>query len=908
MKKSWIRRADLVATLATGTLMIACGGDKSTEPPQSLPPAALRLVLPDTVTRGQSFSLTVTALDALGQTNTTWAGTVSLSASAGSISPATVSVQGGVVTVQATLGQYAGEVTITSTVGSVIGSRPAMVLSGQPAVRLEIHPQTFLLAGAGVTQSLSVRALDTDGLPASSLGVTWQSSNTGAVSVSASGVATATGSGSSTITARAGTISSDPALAYVTTPAAGVVLVSDDQITGDITPVNRQARYGPGWQYRVRMTGVPPQVGQVLASRGEKPIAGRVIGVQGAGSAGTDVTLQLVPLDQVFPNLSINETMPLRLAPVENQMFQTRARVPWAALVDTIFTAGPFECEVKLDTPTNSPFALSGVTDDLTSTLQVDFIHNATRKRLVVQGGITASLKVTPTVTAALNGSFECKAKVWQIPIPIGGALSLFFGARVPMGLGFAFEGGITLATLGFDIELSAGTTLSMGYDCNPSCLNGTIFSLTGSSSGNLKPNLPQISSDFRVTAGVSGFAWADLEIGPPDFIPGAEGLQITLLESKAGLKQDFNLSTADVQAADPAYASSYSLTPFFSGGIPGDLQQAIDSLLGMAGIGLPPLKYESSGSPLAESPAGSFQIIPARVMAASASQPGDTATFVVDLSRTNYLTQYAVESVKLFHKPSATAALVPAPGSCASITPTMATQSLFTCKTDLSRSMAGEQTFYAFVKPIFGVALPVLLEVASDAKATLIVDTTRVVYGNDFSGAVGTEWSSQNVTLSPNGQRFLGEFQNRTVTLTLNQLPPHTKVTLEFDFYAIDTWDGNNPTDGPDVFTVSVQNGPVLKATTFSTVKQPGYEQAFPGNYPGSSFAPASGGRANVLGYPPNNNNSAEFLGDAVFSLPFTFDHTGGAVVVVFRVNANTTSLTDERWGIDNIRVSVIR
>ena len=54
---------------------------------------------------------------------------------------------------------------------------------------------------------------------------------------------------------------------------------------------------------------------------------------------------------------------------------------------------------------------------------------------------------------------------------------------------------------------------------------------------------------------------------------------------------------------------------------------------------------------------------------------------------------------------------------------------------------------------------------------------------------AVGAEWSTQNVALSPNGQCFLGEFQNRIVTLTLNQLPPHTKVTMDFDFYAIDTW-----------------------------------------------------------------------------------------------------------------------
>jgi hypothetical protein len=903
MKKPWSRPVALVA------FVIACGGEKATEPsPQATPPAALRLVVPDTVTRGQAFSLSVTALDAQGQTNTTWSGTVSISASAGSISPATVSVSRGTATVQATVGQHAGEVTITSTVGSVIGSRPAMVLSGQAAARLEVHPQTFLLPGVGATQSLSVRVFDADGLPTTAA-ISWVSSRSGVVSVSAAGVASASGSGSSTITARAGTVSSDPALAYVTTPAAGVVLVTDEQIPSGITPVNPQARYGPGWQYRVRMTGAPPQVGEVLASRGEKPIAGRVIGVQGAGAAGTDVTLQLVPLDQVFPNLSINETMPLRLEPVKKSVFQTRTRAPWAAIAEDTLTVGPFKCEYKIDTANNNPFALSGITYDLTPTLQYDFIHNATRKRLVVQGGLTGSLKVTPTVTAALNGSFECKAEVGTIPIPIGGALGVFFGARVPVGLGFAFEGGITLATLGFDIEMSAGTTLSMGYDCNPGCLNGTVFNLTGSVSGNVKPNLPQISSDFRVTAGVSGFAWADLEVGPSDLFPGAEGLQITLIESKAGLKQEFNLSTADVQSADPAYASSYSLAPFFSGGIPGELQQAIDSLLGMVGIGLPPLKYESSGSPLAESPAGSFQIIPSSVMAAGTSLPGDTATFVVDLSRTNYLTQYAVESVKLFRKPSASAALVPAPGSCASMAPTTAAQSLFTCKTDLPVSMAGEQTFYAFVKPILGVALPVLLEVAADAKGTVTVDTTRVVYQNDFSGAAGPAVSAQTIATSPSGERFLGLFQTADVRLSLSNMPEHTKLTVEFDLYLVDTWDGNHPTDGPDVFTGSVLGGPVLKRTTFSLVRQPGYEQAYPGDYPGASNPPGtSASRLNSLGYPANANDPNRFYADAVYRLQFTIPHSGPGVILSFAATGLGTQATDEMWGIDNVRLSVAR
>jgi len=896
---SWKNTARRSATLAGVALIIACGSDKTTEPtPQATPPAALRVVFPDTVIRSQAFPLTVTALDAQGQTNAGWSGNVALSASAGAISPSTVNVVNGTVSVQATIGQHAGSVNITSAAGSVVGSRSTFVLSELPVARLEIHPQTFLLTGTGVTQALTVRGLDADGAMTGASGLTWQSSKTAVVSVSASGVATAAGSGSSTITARVGAITSGPALAYVTTPAAGVVLVTDEQVTGGITPVNSQARYGLGWQYRVRLTGTPPQVGQVLASRGEKPIAGRVIGVQSAGAAGSDVTLELVRLDQVFPNLSINESGPLRIEPAQRSYFDTRTRVPWAAIVDTTFPRGPFTCQAKLDAAENNPFALSGISNELTPTLQYDFIHTATRKRLVVQGGLTGSFKVTPTVTAALSGSLECKAKVGQpIPIPVGGALALFFGARVVVGGGFTIEGGITLATLGFDIDASAGATVSMGYDCNPGCTG--VFSLTGSSSGSVKPNLPQISSDFRVTAGVSGFAWADLEVGPSDLIPGADNLRLTMVEAKAGLKQEFNLSTADVQSVDPAYASSYSLTPFFSGGIPSAVQGPLDSLLAIAMIAIPPLRYEASGAPIAESPAGSFLITPARVMAASASSPGDTATFIVNLSRTNYLSFYAVESVKLFRKPSPNGSLVPAPGSCASITPTSATQSLFTCKTDLPAAMAGDQTFYAFVKPIFlGVTLPVLLEVAADGKGTVTVDTVRVIYASDFNGVVGTEWSRQTVTQSPNGlHRFLGIFGLGEVALTVNNAPTHTTAIVEFDFHTIHDWEGSatQSIGGPDIMTFLVDGQSVLR-TSFST--KPGFLQAYPGTYPNASNPPMSGAiSTGALGYP----NGSGHRGDATYRVTLTVPHTASSIKLTLRHDSD-----GESWGIDNLRVSV--
>jgi hypothetical protein len=38
----------------------------------------------------------------------------------------------------------------------------------------------------------------------------------------------------------------------------------------------------------------------------------------------------------------------------------------------------------------------------------------------------------------------------------------------------------------------------------------------------------------------------------------------------------------------------------------------------------------------------------------------------------------------------------------------------------------------------------------------------------------------------------FLGEFGSQAITLTLQDLPDHSLVTITFDLYLIRSWDGN--------------------------------------------------------------------------------------------------------------------
>ncbi len=175
-------------------------------------------------------------------------------------------------------------------------------------------------------------------------------------------------------------------------------------------------------------------------------------------------------------------------------------------------------------------------------------------------------------------------------------------------------------------------------------------------------------------------------------------------------------------------------------------------------------------------------------------------------------------------------------------------------------------------------------------------------VYMNDFEGPVGAEWSNTSTDTTPVGsRRFLGQFNNETVSLTLTGLPSHTDVTLSFDLFLINSWDGNVDCcfDGPDFWGLDVMGGPTLLYTTFSNLDEASFSQSYPENYPPTSSYPAYTGASEVdtLGY--------TFFGDSVYSLSFTFPHTDGSIVFNF-YGSGLQAIGDESWGLDNVKVEV--
>src|SRR5262249_54879747 len=148
--------------------------------------------------------------------------------------------------------------------------------------------------------------------------------------------------------------------------------------------------------------------------------------------------------------------------------------------------------------------------------------------------------------------------------------------------------------------------------------------------------------------------------------------------------------------------------------------------------------------------------------------------------------------------------------------------------------------------------------------------EAPAVAYHNDFQGTVGGEWSNTATATTPVGnRRFLGQFANDTVSLSLGSLPAHTELVVVVDLLVIGGLGGNS---GPDLWSLRVGDGPTLVHTTFSTM---GSRQAYPDSYPGGDNPQHTGAaEAGTLGYAS---------GGDVYTLRTSFPHTAGSLVLNF-------------------------
>ncbi|MCL5096512.1 MAG: FG-GAP-like repeat-containing protein, partial [Candidatus Omnitrophica bacterium] len=174
-----------------------------------------------------------------------------------------------------------------------------------------------------------------------------------------------------------------------------------------------------------------------------------------------------------------------------------------------------------------------------------------------------------------------------------------------------------------------------------------------------------------------------------------------------------------------------------------------------------------------------------------------------------------------------------------------------------------------------------------SAGKCGAAASGSGVPYFTDFENGIGPEWGvplvNTNETLGFTA--FTGRFANNSQSLVLTNLVPGQSYTLGFDFYAIDTWDGNSG----DYFNVGV-NGIQVFHETFANYngEPPSNSQSFPRS--------PDEGRAN-FGFGANNV-------DAVYrNIEVTFIASNALTVLTFS-GQGLQDIGDESWGIDNVGV----
>ncbi len=536
---------------------------------------------------------------------------------------------------------------------------------------VEIRQTGLLLTKISDSHQLSAVVKDVDGKTLN-VPVTWTSTRADVISVDSAGKTTAeSANGSSQIIAEARGVKSAPLLGLVTTPIEGAILLTDDQIIGE--PVESDPEAPPSFfnTYKVTLTGiVPPVAGDILINTESKPVAGRVVDVVPSGgqslprpalgkAAGLEaegsytVTLELVSIRELFPDLSINETIDLSQAPIiVNEDFAAdydvvrtgnkftytpRSESSGGVLVQKLAksaakTATPLppfsECEIDITGLNSLPIKLSGPPAwSITQNFSLDLVYTPASglERFVVKGAISTELNDILEIALAFDGTVSCEATLFTIRIPVGGPASLLVGGLIPVKAGFEAGGKVTVAAAKVGVKAEAKAEAEIGIACPNGSDCAFVRSVTGDASAEPILELPSLFGNLRFEPSIEAFGKVELAIGNP-FL---KSLRFEAFEAQLGPKLEGSFAFQEDQIADKNYESDYGVSFEAKAGVGSDLGGALKL------FGLTDLTIAEFGTSIdiAKSPAG------AAVDAVTADKPafnaGDTVLFHVKLDTT---------------------------------------------------------------------------------------------------------------------------------------------------------------------------------------------------------------------------------------------------------------------------------
>jgi hypothetical protein len=188
-------------------------------------------------------------------------------------------------------------------------------------------------------------------------------------------------------------------------------------------------------------------------------------------------------------------------------------------------------------------------------------------------------------------------------------------------------------------------------------------------------------------------------------------------------------------------------------------------------------------------------------------------------------------------------------------------------------------------------------------------------IYTNDFETNNLSGITNGYITLY-NGSAVLGQYNRVSnkgyFNLALSNLPKHDLVTISFDLFIHDSWDGNKQEpDGPDIWQMIVDNDTYINTTFSNESFIPGNfvsPQSYPFNYPNNYNNPRNGAYSVDL---PGICHLAGPGGTTKYKITKTFSHTSSTLLLqcLDKLVQNNSSdpKCDESWSVDNINIKAI-
>ncbi len=189
----------------------------------------------------------------------------------------------------------------------------------------------------------------------------------------------------------------------------------------------------------------------------------------------------------------------------------------------------------------------------------------------------------------------------------------------------------------------------------------------------------------------------------------------------------------------------------------------------------------------------------------------------------------------------------------------------------------------------------------------------SKVVFSSDFDLSIPVQINPGQASLTgvqrfsglgPQGNQFANQFlrsaTGNVVTLTLQNLPDHTTIDLDFLFAAIDSLDGTGQSPSGDFFKITLDGNEIFRES---------FANATPSQV--QSYIPSAGvelARRQNLGF----SGPGSFYTDSAYNLGADprfrgISHTGSTATFTFQIEGpGGQALADESWAMDNLKVSV--